>query len=112
MTTSSTPNPTDMNNFNQSIIADFRAHGGKVTMDPFVGAPMLLLTTTGAKSGQPRTSPLVYARDGDRYVIFASKGGAPTNPDWYHNLVAHPTVTVEVGVTGSWQGYRTGEEAG
>ncbi len=86
-----------MNNFNQAIIADFRAHGGKVTMDPFVGAPVLLLTTTGAKSGQPRTSPLVYARDGDRYVIFASKGGAPTNPDWYHNLVAHPTVTVEVG---------------
>jgi deazaflavin-dependent oxidoreductase (nitroreductase family) len=58
---------------------------------------MLLLTTTGAKSGQPRTNPLVYTTDGDHMIIMASKGGAPTNPDWYHNVVANPVVTVEVG---------------
>ena len=58
---------------------------------------MIVLTTTGAKSGQPRTNPLVYLADGDQLVIFASKAGAPTNPDWYHNLLAHPRVTVELG---------------
>ena len=63
----------------------------------FAGASLLLLTTLGARSGKPRTAPLVYARDGDRYVIFASKGGAPSHPDWYHTLVAHPDVTIEVG---------------
>jgi deazaflavin-dependent oxidoreductase (nitroreductase family) len=82
--------------FNQSIIDEFRAHDGKVG-GPFEGAPMVLLTTTGAKSGKARTIPLVYLPDGDRYVVFASKAGAPTNPDWYHNLVANPKVTVEVG---------------
>ena len=86
----------DPNDFNQSIIDEFRANGGKVG-GGFDGAPMLLLTTTGAKSGQARTVPLVYLPDGDRYVVFASKAGAPTNPDWYHNLVANPTVSVEVG---------------
>ena len=86
----------DPNDFNQSIIDEFRANGGKVG-GPFEGAPMLLLTTTGAKSGQPRTAPLVYLADGDRHVVFASKAGAPTNPDWYHNLVAHSQVSVEVG---------------
>ena len=86
----------DANDFNQSIIDEFRANGGKVG-GPFEGAPMLLLTTTGAKSGQARTAPLVYLPDGDRYVVFASKAGAPTNPDWYHNLVANPAVSVEVG---------------
>lgn len=86
----------DRNDFNQSIIEEFRANGGKVG-GPFAGAPMLLLTTTGAKSGQPRTTPVVYLPDGDRQVVFASKAGAPTNPDWYHNLVAHPHVSVEVG---------------
>jgi len=86
----------DANDFNQSIIDEFRANDGKVG-GPFEGAPMLLLTTTGAKSGQPRTAPLVYLPDGDRYVVFASKAGAPTNPDWYHNLVANPAVSVEVG---------------
>jgi deazaflavin-dependent oxidoreductase (nitroreductase family) len=86
----------DTNDFNQSIIDEFRANGGKVG-GPFEGAPMLLLTTTGAKSGQRRTIPVVYLADGDRYVVFASKAGAPTNPDWYHNLVANPAVTVEVG---------------
>jgi deazaflavin-dependent oxidoreductase (nitroreductase family) len=86
----------DANDFNQSIVDEFRANLGKVG-GPFEGAPMLLLTTTGAKSGQARTAPLVYLPDGDRYVVFASKAGAPTNPDWYHNLVANPAVSVEVG---------------
>ncbi|MBA3825778.1 MAG: nitroreductase family deazaflavin-dependent oxidoreductase [Ktedonobacterales bacterium] len=86
----------EFNNFNEQIIAEFRANGGKVG-GQFAGGNMLLLTTTGAKSGQPRTSPLAYSRDGDRIIIIASKGGAPTNPDWYYNLVAHPTVTLEVG---------------
>lgn len=84
------------NDFNQQVIAEFRANDGKVG-GPFAGSPMLLLTTTGAKSGQSRTTPLVYTTDGDRIVIIASKAGAPTNPDWYHNLVAHPTATVEMG---------------
>ncbi len=86
----------DFNDFNQQIIAEFRANEGKVG-GQFAGAPMVLLTTTGAKSGQPRTAPLVYTKDGDNLVIIASKAGAPTNPDWFHNLVANPDVTVEVG---------------
>jgi deazaflavin-dependent oxidoreductase (nitroreductase family) len=80
-----------------ALIEDFRAHGGQVTAGPFANRSILLLTTTGAKSGQPRLAPLVYSRDGDRYVIVASKGGAPTHPAWYFNLVANPIVTVEVG---------------
>ncbi|HEU0114390.1 MAG TPA: nitroreductase family deazaflavin-dependent oxidoreductase [Thermomicrobiales bacterium] len=83
--------------FNQELIEQFRANGGQIVRGMFKGAPLLLLTTTGAKSGQPRTAPLAYTRDGDRLVIIASKGGAPTNPDWYHNLIANPTATVEVG---------------
>jgi deazaflavin-dependent oxidoreductase (nitroreductase family) len=83
------------NDFNTNLIEEFRANDGKVT-GVFAGRPLLLLTTTGAKSGQPRTMPLVYTTDGDRIVIIASKGGAPTNPDWYHNVVANPTVTVEL----------------
>jgi deazaflavin-dependent oxidoreductase (nitroreductase family) len=85
-----------MSDFNTKIIDEFRSNHGRVG-GPFEGAPLLVLTTTGAKSGQPRTNPLVYLPDGDRMVIFASKAGAPTNPDWYHNLKAHPRVTVEVG---------------
>jgi len=85
-----------MSDFNSKIINEFRANHGEVG-GPFAGAPMLVLTTTGAKSGQPRTNPLVYLADGDRLVIFASKAGAPTNADWYHNLRAHPQVTVERG---------------
>jgi|SRR5450631_2206106 len=84
------------NDWNSKIIEEFHANGGKVG-GPFEGASLLLLTTTGAKSGQRRTTPLVYLPDGDRMIIFASKAGAPTNPDWYHNLVAHPQVTIEVG---------------
>ena len=83
------------NDFNQALIEEFRANDGKVT-GVFAGRPLLLLTTTGAKSGQPRTMPLVYTTDGDRMVVIASKGGAPSNPAWYHNLVANPTVTVEL----------------
>jgi deazaflavin-dependent oxidoreductase (nitroreductase family) len=85
------------NDFNSEIVEQFRANAGDMKSGPFKGAPLLLLGTTGAKSGQPRTNPLVYTRDGDRYVIIASKGGAPTNPDWFHNVVANPDVTLEVG---------------
>jgi deazaflavin-dependent oxidoreductase (nitroreductase family) len=85
-----------MDDFNRKVIDEFRANEGKVG-GPFEGAPVLLLTSTGAKSGEPRTTPVVYQRDGDRMVIFASKGGAPNNPAWYHNLRANPTATVEVG---------------
>ena len=85
-----------MNDFNQQIIDEFRANAGHVG-GMFDGARLLLLHTTGAKTGQPRVNPLAYRRDGDRLVVFASKGGAPTNPDWYLNLEAHPRATVEVG---------------
>lgn len=85
-----------MSDFNRQVISEFRANNGKVG-GPFAGGSLLLLTTTGAKSGQPRTSPLAYTTDGDKLVIIASKAGAPTNPDWYHNLLVHPEVTVEVG---------------
>ena len=86
-----------MTDFNQDLIAQFRANGGEIREGIFKGAPILLLTTTGARSGATYTTPLVYTRDGDRLVVLASKGGAPTNPAWYHNLVANPTTTVEVG---------------
>jgi deazaflavin-dependent oxidoreductase (nitroreductase family) len=82
--------------WNKTIIAEFRANGGKVG-GRFAGRTLLLLHTIGAKSQQPRINPVAYVKDGDRFVIIASKGGAPTNPDWYYNLVAHPDVTVEVG---------------
>ena len=82
--------------WNTRIIEEFRANDGRVD-GQFAGAPVLLLTTTGAKTGRRYTNPVMYLPDGDRVVVFASKGGAPTNPDWYHNLVAHPRVTVELG---------------
>ena len=85
-----------MSDFNENVINEFRSNGGKVG-GRFEGASMMLLTTTGAKSGQARTKPVVYTKDGDRFVIIASKAGAPTNPDWFHNLVANPEVTLEVG---------------
>lgn len=84
------------NDFNQQIIAEFRANSGKVG-GQFANTPLLLLTTTGARSGQPRTTPLGYVADEDRVIIIASYNGAPRHPDWYHNLVAHPEATVEVG---------------
>jgi deazaflavin-dependent oxidoreductase (nitroreductase family) len=74
---------------------DLRANGGKATSGPFKGANVLILTTKGAKSGETRESPLAYTRDGENLVIVASKGGAPTHPSWFHNVVKHPEVTVE-----------------
>jgi deazaflavin-dependent oxidoreductase (nitroreductase family) len=82
--------------FNAKIIEEFHANEGRVG-GMFEGVPLLLLRHTGAKSGKSRVNPLAYQSDDGRYVIFASKGGAPTNPDWYHNLKAHPDVTIEVG---------------
>ncbi len=87
---------TSMNDFNAQIIEEFRANEGRVG-GMFEGSTLLLLHHVGAKTGTDRINPLVYDRDGDRYVIFASKAGAPTNPDWYHNLKAHPNVAIEVG---------------
>ena len=84
-----------MSGWNDRIIEEFRANGGAVAA--FAHQPLLLLTHTGAKSGIRRVNPVAYFRDGDRYLIVASKGGAPTNPDWYHNLLANPRATVEVG---------------
>ena len=85
-----------VNDFNRKVIEEFRANGGRVG-GPFQGAPLLLLTTTGAKSGGTYTTPVMYLPDGERMVVFASKGGAPANPAWFHNLVANPDATVEVG---------------
>jgi deazaflavin-dependent oxidoreductase (nitroreductase family) len=86
-----------MSDWNQKIVEEFRENAGDVG-GPFAGAPMVLLHTRGAKSGQERVNPLVYQPDGDdRFVIFASFGGAPKHPAWYHNLLAHPDVTIEVG---------------
>jgi len=85
-----------MADFNTPIIEEFRANGGELGGN-FEGAPMLLLHSTGAKSGRERVNPVMYQAVGDAYAVFASKAGAPTNPDWYHNLVAHPDATVEVG---------------
>jgi deazaflavin-dependent oxidoreductase (nitroreductase family) len=86
----------DRNEWNRRVIEEFRAKKGKVG-GMWEGRPLLLLTTTGAKSGQQRTNPVMYLREGNHLYIFASKGGAPTQPDWYHNLIAHPEVTVEIG---------------
>jgi deazaflavin-dependent oxidoreductase (nitroreductase family) len=87
---------SEFDEWNRKIIEEFHANGGKVG-GPYAGAPLLLLTTTGAKSGKRRVNPLAYTTNGDRLVIIASKSGAPSSPDWYYNLVAHPNVTVEVG---------------
>jgi deazaflavin-dependent oxidoreductase (nitroreductase family) len=87
---------SDMNDFNQQIIDEFRANGGKVG-GMFQGAPLLLLHTTGAKTGKDRVAPLAYRREGDDLVVFGSKAGAPDHPDWFRNLVANPRVRVEVG---------------
>ena len=86
-----------MNDWNTRIIEEFRGNAGKVGGN-FAGAPVLLLTTTGARTGRHHITPVMYLPDGARFFVFASKGGAPTNPDWYHNLVANPRATIEVGV--------------
>jgi deazaflavin-dependent oxidoreductase (nitroreductase family) len=82
--------------FNSKIIEEFRANGGKVG-GRFEGAPVLLLHTIGAKSGRERVNPMMYQTIGDGFAVFASKGGAPVNPDWYFNLLANPRVTAEIG---------------
>ena len=84
----------DWDEFNKGVVEQFRANGGQV---PGRKYPLILLTTTGAKSGLPRTNPLNYSTDGDRIVVIASKAASPTHPDWYHNLVAHPEATIEIG---------------
>jgi len=83
--------------FDAELIEQFRANRGRLDSGPFAGRTLLLLTTTGAKTGRSLTKPLAFSRDGERYVVIASKAGMPTNPAWYHNLVANPRVTVEVG---------------
>jgi deazaflavin-dependent oxidoreductase (nitroreductase family) len=85
-----------MADYNAGIIDEFRATGGHPG-GPWEGATLLLLHSTGAKSGLERVNPVMYRADGDRFVVFASKAGAPENPDWFHNLRAHPRATVEVG---------------
>jgi deazaflavin-dependent oxidoreductase (nitroreductase family) len=87
---------SDQKAYNLKLIEDFRASRG-ASNDAFAGRPLLLLTTIGAKSGQPRTTPLMYVPDGERLLVIASNAGAPKHPDWYRNLLAHPTATVEVG---------------
>ena len=87
---------SEANERNQKIIAEYRANGGKVG-GYFEGKSLLLLHTKGAKSGEERINPVACVQDGVRWVVIASKGGAPTNPDWYYNLLAHPEVSVEVG---------------
>ena len=87
---------TSQADFNTQIIDEFRANDGRVG-GMFEGMPLLLLHHTGANSGKSRVNPLAYKSDGGRYVVFGSKAGAPTNPDWYHNLKAQPDVTIEVG---------------
>ena len=86
----------DMNDWNQQIIAEFRENDGKVG-GPFEGSPMVLVHHRGAKTGTERVTPLMAQLEGDRVFIFASKAGAPDNPDWYHNLKAHPEITIELG---------------
>lgn len=86
----------EVNDFNSKIIEEFRAKDGRVG-GPFEGAPLLLLHTVGAKSGQERVNPMMYLAVPEGFAVFASKAGADTNPDWYHNLVANPHVRAEVG---------------
>ena len=92
----------DQKDYNRQLIEDFRAQREKpgglfASGSSFAKRPLLLLTTTGARSGQPRTSPMMYVRNGERLLVIASNAGAPKHPDWYRNLVAHPDVTVEIG---------------
>jgi len=88
--------PSDMRAFNEILIAEFRANGGKLS-GRMANSSLLLLTTVGARTGEPRVTPLGYVRDGKRYAVIAANAGAHQHPDWYHNLVAHPRVVVEVG---------------
>ena len=83
--------------FTRMLIEDLRAHGGTASVGPMTGRTLMILTTKGARTGQERTAVITYTRDGGRYAIAASKGGAPTHPAWFHNLLADPLVTVEAG---------------
>ncbi len=85
-----------MSDRNKAVIDEFRANEGKIG-GHFEEMTLLLLHTKGAKSGEPRLNPVAYLAESEKYIIIASKGGAPTNPAWYHNIVAYPEVTVEVG---------------
>jgi deazaflavin-dependent oxidoreductase (nitroreductase family) len=85
-----------VNDWNAQTIAEFRKNHGKVGGN-FEGAPILLLHHSGARSGKVRVNPMMYLKDGNRFLVFASKGGADTSPDWYYNLKAHPDVQIEVG---------------
>ncbi len=89
-------NQADWNAWNAQAIIEFRRNHGKVGGN-FEGAPLLLLHHIGARSGKPRINPMMYLKDGDRYLVFASKGGSDTSPDWYYNIKAHPDVQIEVG---------------
>lgn len=93
-----------MSDWNASIIEEFRANGGKVG-GPFEGAALVLLTTTGARTGRPHTTPAMYVRDGDRILVTASNAGADHHPHWFRNLVANPQVTVEIGDDGGIETY-------
>jgi deazaflavin-dependent oxidoreductase (nitroreductase family) len=88
--------PDTVDDFNEALIEEFRANGGKVG-GMFEGRDLLLLHTTGAKTGRRRVNPVAYRRDGDRVAVFGTKGGADTHPDWYHNVRAHPDASVELG---------------
>ena len=88
--------PADMKAFNARLIAEFRANHGQFSGD-MAGRSILILTTTGARSGEPRSIVIGYGRHGDRLVVLASDNGAPKAPAWYHNLLAHPTATIELG---------------
>lgn len=88
-------NNFDQHGFNQKVIEEYRANGGKLS-GQLANSHLLLLTTIGARSGMERTIPLGYGRDGERLIVVAANAGAPAHPDWYHNLLAHPTVTVEL----------------
>jgi deazaflavin-dependent oxidoreductase (nitroreductase family) len=90
------PIPADMRAFNRQVIENFRANRGQLT-GPLAGRTLMLLTTTGAKSGKERTAVLGFGKDGDRYVVIASDNGAKSHPAWYVNLLARPIVTIEVG---------------
>lgn len=96
MSDPATMSAEEFRNWNTQVISEFRENDGKVG-GMFEGMPLVLLTTTGAKSGQPRIAPLAYTTDNGKFVIIASKGGAPAHPDWFHNVRAHPAVTLEVG---------------
>jgi deazaflavin-dependent oxidoreductase (nitroreductase family) len=101
MTTTGAPQNADWNrdwnDWNSGVVEEFRANRGKIVTGRFAGRSLVLLTTIGARSGQARTTPLAFSRDGANYVVIASKAGSPSNPDWFHNLVRNPTVTLETG---------------